>query len=101
MAPLGASHADLDRTLAEAWRLLTLGAADRASPMNVLAVATVGLDGRPRVRSVILRAADPGLRRLRFYCDNRSEKAKELAADPRVALLGVALPSATQIRIEG
>jgi len=49
----------------------------------LMALATVGHDGAPRLRHVLLSSYDRG--RLHFHTDARTAKAAELAADARVA----------------
>lgn len=96
------SHADdLDGTLAEAMRLIARGASDRRSPFHTPSVATIGCDGRPKLRTVVLRAFDPVARTLRFHTDSRSAKIAELEADPSIALHGYDPAAKIQIRIEG
>jgi hypothetical protein len=102
MTPEAASFRDgLGETLAEAWRLMARGVADRRHGFHHPAVATVGLDGRPRVRTVILRGADAAARALRFHTDVRSAKVAELAREPRASLLFYDAGAKAQVRIEG
>jgi pyridoxamine 5'-phosphate oxidase len=49
-----------------------------------MTLATVGADGRPSARIVLLKGVDNG--GLVFYTNTRSRKGRELAADPRAAL---------------
>jgi pyridoxamine 5'-phosphate oxidase len=49
----------------------------------LMALATVGPDGAPRLRHVLLSSYDRG--RLHFHSDARTAKAAELVADARVA----------------
>lgn len=91
----------LDAILAAAWQALGAAVADRASPMRTPALATVGCDGRPAVRTVVLRGVDPARRRLVVHTDARSVKTTELAARPHVALLAYDPGAALQLRIEG
>ena len=49
---------DLDASLAHAWRLLTRGVNDRRSGFHTPAIVTVGLDGAPAMRTVVLRHVD-------------------------------------------
>jgi hypothetical protein len=100
-APLPPWYNDLAGTLAEAWAMLVRGAADRRHPFHTLQVATIGEDGAPSVRTVVLRAAAPGERTLRFHTDSRSRKARELAADPRVALHAYHPAAKIQLRLSG
>lgn len=51
---------------------------------NAMALATSTPDGRPSVRTVLLKAADA--RGFVFFTDYRSRKGTELDANPRVAL---------------
>lgn len=92
---------DLDETLAEAWRLLARGVADRRSPMHHPTVATIGVDGRPRLRTVVLRGVDAAERRLRFHTDLRSEKVTELRVEPGIALHAYDPRAKIQLRVEG
>jgi hypothetical protein len=69
--------------------------------MHTPAVATTGLDGRPQVRTVVLRGLDVASRSLRFHTDRRSGKFGELSADPRIAVLGYDAGRKVQLRIGG
>ncbi|WP_198372559.1 pyridoxamine 5'-phosphate oxidase family protein [Roseomonas rosulenta] len=87
--------------LADAFRLLSRGVADRRSPFHTPTLATRGLDGAPDLRTVVLRGFDPATRLLRIHTDRRSAKAGEIAADPRAALHGYDAAAQVQIRIAG
>jgi len=91
---------DLAETLAEAWRRLARGAADRRSGFHTVQLATVA-DGAPRVRTVVLRAVAPSQRLIRIHTDARSAKAAELAADARVEICGYDAQAKMQIRLRG
>lgn len=93
--------ADLDAIPALAWRLLARGVRDRRLALHVPAIATIGLDGRPRLRHVVLRAAEAATRRLRFHTDRRSDKVAELARDPRLAIVAYDPGLKVQMRLEG
>ncbi|MCJ2093441.1 pyridoxamine 5'-phosphate oxidase family protein [Methylobacterium sp. J-072] len=99
-APLPDFYDDLDATFAELWRLLGDGAAQGRSGFHLPALATLGPDG-PRLRTVVLRAADPESGTLRFHCDRRSDKAAEIRANPACALAAYDEAAKIQIRIEG
>lgn len=101
MTDLPAFYDDLDAVLAEAWRLAETGVRDRAGAFHAPALATLGLDGRPRARTVVLRAADRAHRILRFHCDRRSDKFAEIGAEPRVALHAYDRGLKIQVRFEG
>jgi pyridoxamine 5'-phosphate oxidase len=92
---------DLAEMLAHAWRQLARGVKDRRSPFHTPSIATIGRDGRPRLRTVVLRGVEPATARLRVHTDVRAEKVAELAADPRIALHGYDPQGKFQIRIEG
>lgn len=81
-----AFYNDLDASLAEAWRLIADGVGNRTAPFHTPTVATVDSDGAPRLRTVVLRKADPDQRWLQFHTDRRSHKLAEIAAEPRVAV---------------
>lgn len=99
--PLPDWYDDLHGSLCEAWRLLSRGATDRRSDLHTLTAATLGRDGRPRARIVVLRGVDPDGWSLRFHTDTRSEKFSELLADPRISLTAYDAGSKIQIRVEG
>jgi pyridoxamine 5'-phosphate oxidase len=80
--PIPSFYNDLDETLAESWRL-------------------IARNGRPRLRTVILRACDGKGRILRFHTDVRSEKIGEIRRDPRVSLHFYEPSSKIQLRLEG
>lgn len=95
------SDAALDAFLAQAWERLADGVSDRRSPFHTPVLATVGADGRPRARTVVLREADATAGMLRIHCDRRSQKAAEIAREPRVALHAYDAVGRIQVRIEG
>lgn len=100
--PWRPAYADrLDESLAEAWRMLARGAADRRSPFHTPVLATRGLDDRPEARTVVLRATDSEARTLRFHTDHRSAKVAELARDPRACLLFYDAGHKLQLRVTG
>src|SRR3954447_26671320 len=52
---------------------------------NAMVLATASADGRPNARSVLLRGLDE--RGLHFFSNYRSAKARELAKNPRAAVV--------------
>lgn len=66
---------------------------------NAMTLATVDAAGQPAARTVLLKAADR--RGLTFYTNLESRKARELAANPKAALLFWWPPQARQVRFEG
>jgi pyridoxamine 5'-phosphate oxidase len=93
----------MDELFDRIWALLYAGAnaGKERSPFSLLQAATLGLDGGPKVRTVVLRRADRAGSSVVFHTDARSEKAAELARDPRIALVGCDLDAGIQIRLEG
>jgi pyridoxine/pyridoxamine 5'-phosphate oxidase len=92
---------DLDGSLAEAWARLARATADRRSALHTVQLASVGADGGPRVRTLVLRGVEPGARLLRLHTDRRSPKAAEFAADPRAELCAYDPKAKIQIRARG
>lgn len=92
---------DLDTILPEAWRLLARGVADRRSPFHTICVANVDATGAPSMRTVVLRGVDVSAPALRFHTDLRSQKAADLARDPRIAVHGYDPGAKVQIRVSG
>jgi pyridoxamine 5'-phosphate oxidase len=91
---------DLQAVLADAMRLLARAVTDRRGAMHTPTIATVGLDGRPRLRTVVLRGFEPARREFRFHTDVRSPKVAEIARDTRVAAHVHEPGSKVQIRLE-
>ncbi|MGW5957624.1 pyridoxamine 5'-phosphate oxidase family protein [Methylorubrum thiocyanatum] len=101
MDALPSFYDDLDGFRAEGWRRLAEGVANRHSPFHTPALATVDAAGRPRLRTVVLRAVEAGERSLRFHCDRRSDKAREIAQSGRAALHVYDGQTKLQLRLEG
>lgn len=66
---------------------------------NAMTLATATRDGVPSARAVLLKALDD--RGFTFFTNYDSRKAREMAANPRVALLFLWHPLERQVRIEG
>ena len=92
---------DLEAARAEAFRRLADGVADRRSTFHTPALATIGLDGAPEVRVVVLRGFEPAALRLRVHTDARSAKPEHLRRDPRAGLLFYDPPAKIQLRVNG
>jgi len=80
---------------------LTQGAADKTHAFHLPALATIGMDGKPMVRHLILRAASPASRTLHFYTDSRSQKLIEIDRNPDVNLVFYDPSAGVQLRVEG
>lgn len=66
---------------------------------NAMTLATVGADGQPSVRTVLLKHLDE--RGLVFFTNYESAKAREIAGNPRVALLFPWLALERQVKVQG
>ncbi len=88
-------------TLDQAWACMAAGAAPGRSRFSMVQVASIGEDGAPRARTVVIRAVDTEARTLAFNTDRRSPKVKELHADPRVTIIGYDMEAGQQVRIQG
>jgi pyridoxamine 5'-phosphate oxidase len=66
---------------------------------TAMTLATADAQGRPSVRTVLLKDFDP--RGFVFYTNQRSRKGAHLAANPRAALCLYWQPLARQVHIEG
>ncbi|MEO0960732.1 MAG: pyridoxamine 5'-phosphate oxidase family protein, partial [Pseudomonadota bacterium] len=77
----GLPEDDLDAVVEAAWKRLERGAADKRSAFNTLQLATIGPQGWPEQRTVVLRRVETAERRVTFHTDRRSAKAAEIEAD--------------------
>ena len=77
-----------DAATAWAWVASQLTAATGSArhAFHLLTVATVGTDGQPEARTVVLRHVDPVGGVVRFHSDIRSPKVRAIQRDSRVAL---------------
>ncbi|RQS24276.1 pyridoxamine 5'-phosphate oxidase family protein [Burkholderia sp. Bp8998] len=91
----------LTQTYDRLWSCLESGVGTRRSPFTMLQAATLGLDGAPKVRTIVLRQVSRADRLLSFHTDARSEKVAELRRDPRIAIVAHDLDALVQIRAEG
>jgi len=66
---------------------------------NAMTLATVGADGRPAARMVLLKGVEDGS--FVFYTNYESRKGRELTARPYAALVFHWAPLERQVRIEG
>jgi pyridoxine/pyridoxamine 5'-phosphate oxidase len=95
------SHADdLNEVLAETFRLLARGVADRRSAFRTPTIATVGPDGAPRIRTMVSRRFDPAARRLTLHTDRRAAKLSEIDQQPSVAVHVYDARAAVHVRLQ-
>ena len=66
---------------------------------NAMVVATAGADGRPNLRTVLLKGLDDG--GLTFFTNYDSAKGRELAANPVASLLFPWIDLQRQVRLTG
>jgi general stress protein 26 len=92
--------APLGSILGAIWDELERATADRRHGFHIAAIATVGLDGAPTARSVVLRRALRATSELHFHTDLRSPKVAEIAANPRVSWMLYDAARKLQLRIE-
>ena len=71
---------------------------DLAEP-NAMSLATVGADGRPMLRTVLLKGIDP--RGFVFYTNMESRKARQISGNTNVSLLFPWLALHRQVAING
>jgi len=91
----------LTQTYDRLWSCLESGVDTQRSPFTMMQAATLGLDGAPKVRTIVLRQVSRADRLLAFHTDARSEKVAELRRDPRIAVVANDLDALVQIRAEG
>jgi pyridoxamine 5'-phosphate oxidase len=70
-----------------AWLELERATRDRHHEWRMPVLATIGKDGSPNARAVVLRHADAKLQNLQFYTDRRSPKIAELTHQPAAILV--------------
>jgi pyridoxamine 5'-phosphate oxidase len=66
---------------------------------TAMVLATVSADGRPRARTVLLKAHGPD--GFRFYTNRTSRKGLDLAANPHACLVFPWYPMQRQVTVEG
>jgi pyridoxamine 5'-phosphate oxidase len=69
------------------------------SEPNAMVVATVGRDGQPTARTILLKEVRD--RQFVFFTNYGSRKGEELAVNPRIGLLFAWVPIHRQVRIDG
>lgn len=86
--------------LAAAW-LADAGRSGGQPNPDAMVLATCGSDGRPSARVVLCKGIDPAAGSVRFVGNYNSRKGRELAANPRAALVFHWDHLHRQARIEG
>lgn len=99
--PPPAFYNDLNRSLERGWDLIAEGVTNRDSQCHTPVVATVGADGRPAQRVLVLREYDRENHILRFHTDARSDKISEIAEQPRCSVLLYDTAAKIQLRLGG
>ena len=84
-------------TLFDEW--FAEASASEPNEPEAMTVATAGADGQPSARMVLMKAH--GREGFVFYTHEQSAKGKDLAENPRAALLFHWKPLCRQVRIEG
>lgn len=92
---------DLKQIDATAWATLSDAARDPQAEFRYLALCTLDAASRPQARTLVLRQADSVMRTLTFHTDVRSPKWQEMMANPQVTVLGYALQTRLQLRLQG
>jgi pyridoxamine 5'-phosphate oxidase len=92
-------EADVAADPLEQFRTWFAEAAGVVDTPEAVALATVGPDGAPSARMVLLKRADQ--RGFAFFSGYESRKGRELAANPQAALLFYWHPLGRQVRVEG
>jgi hypothetical protein len=83
------------------WSLLEAATRDRAASWRLPVLATIGPDGAPRARTVVLRGVERAAAGLVLHSDRRAGKIVDIERDGRVALTFHDPVSALQLRAEG
>ncbi|MGH8925611.1 MAG: pyridoxamine 5'-phosphate oxidase [bacterium] len=96
--PLEVSHLDTD-PMREFEKWFDQAVAAQVDEPSAFVLATVGGDGSPASRTVLLKGLSA--EGLVFYTNYQSRKGAELAADPRASAVFLWLPLHRQVRIEG
>lgn len=83
------------------WTALESATTQRGSPFAIVQAATIGLDGSPMVRTVVLRNVSRQHNSVCFHSDLRAAKIAELRRDSRISLVGYDRGKGVQIRMTG
>jgi len=89
----------LDDPIAQFGKWFEEALAAQVNEPNAMSVATVGADGRPSSRIVLIKQYDP--RGFTWYTNYESQKGQQLRDNPQAALLFFWSELERQVRIEG
>jgi hypothetical protein len=81
----------------DCWNKLETGAKQADAGFHFLTLGSVDEQGKPQMRTLVLRRVDRAKRMLEFHTDMRSPKWQALAANPHVTVLGYC--NKTQLRL--
>ena len=87
--------------LERVWALLERGTINRKDDFHTCALATIGIDGQPEIRTVVFRKLLREPRTLLCHVDVRSPKVAEIERDPCVSWLFYHVDEKLQLRIRG
>lgn len=93
-------HTNTQSLLVGIWRELEAATRTR-TPFTLAQLATVGTNGAPRLRAVILREFDAATGCVYFSTRVATEKLEEIRREPRVALTVTSEHPVSQLRMEG
>ncbi len=91
----------LGTLFSQCWASLAQAARGTSHGWRLGSLATVGRDGFPKARTVVLRGAKEEGQELSAYTDPRTPKWRELRAHPRAELLFWDAESKVQLRCSG
>ena len=89
---------NLEETLTQTWALLTPGSSGKGT---LASLATIGKDGGPELRTVMIRGADRVTAQVDTYADLHSAKVGEIQRNPRAAILLWSDAAQVQLRVSG
>jgi pyridoxine/pyridoxamine 5'-phosphate oxidase len=92
---------DLDAIRIDIWDRLKAGASDRRSAFHTPVIASVDQAGLAHQRIMVMRAAIPESRQLRFHTDVRTPKVGQIGIHKPVSILGYDPVVKIQIRAWG
>jgi len=98
LASLGLADADPD-PFRQFHRWLEEAIAADVPEANAMTLATVGADGAPSSRTVLLKAVDAA--GLTFFTNYQSRKAREMAGNPRISVTFLWKELQRQVSVEG